>query len=112
MSDIITTNPVPVNNLFVVNVLRCVRINLSMVRHISENYLATKVEDNFYEFSTGYNFGRLLKYDSSFTPDFERMYVTNVIPLNRYYSCESLSKKILFKFITDLNSYERVIVEH
>lgn len=112
MSYLMTTNLVPVNDLFVVNVLRCVKIDLSLVRHISVNYLATKVDDNFYEFYSGYNLGELIKYDYSFTPIFNKMYVSNVIPLSRYFSSECVCPKKLFQFINDLNSYEIVIVDH
>ena len=110
MSDLIKTDTVSVNDLYVINVFHCVKIYPSRIKYISENFLAIKIGDNFQEFFSKYDFGVLLKYDSSFTPSLDVMYVTNVIPLSRYYKEEnSICKAKLFKFITDLNSFERVI---
>ena len=93
-----------VSDLYILTTYRKRRVDSETTRYITEYFIGVKDDEEYYEFFSNVHLNML---EGTVPPEFDKPFVSEVIPLNTVINISTIERNQIFNYILNFNAEER-----
>ena len=97
-----------VSDLYILTTYRKRRIDSETTRYITEYFIGVKDDEKYYEFFSNVQLNML---EGTNPPEFNKPFVSEVIPLNTVINISKIERNQIFNYILNFNAEERCALD-